>query len=140
MTDLKTIAHYFLAESFNTGNLAPADELVAPHFTNIDPSTPPLPAGPEGFKQLITTYRTAFPDIHMTLDDVIVDGDRVVGRWTARATNTGPLMGMPPTGKTATVGGISILTLANGQVTEQRTNWDTLGMLQQLGVVPTPGH
>lgn len=140
MTDLKTIAHYFLAESFNTGNLAPADELVAANFTNHDPSTPPLPAGPAGYKQLITTYRPAYPDIHMTLDDLMIEGDKVVGRWTARGTNTGPLMGMPPTGKQATVTGISILTITNGQVTEQRTNWDALGMLQQLGVIPTPGQ
>lgn len=140
MTDLKTIAHYFLAESFNTGNLAPADELVAANFTNVDPSTPPLPAGPAGYKQLITTYRTAYPDIRMTLDDLMIEGDKVVGRWTARGTNTGPLMGMPPTGKQATVTGISILTIANGQVIEQRTNWDALGMLQQLGVIPAPGQ
>ncbi|MCK6629830.1 MAG: ester cyclase [Anaerolineae bacterium] len=140
MTDLKTIAHYFLAESFNTGNLAPAAELVAANFTNHDPSTPPLAAGPEGYKQLVTTYRTAYPDIHMTIDDLVVEGDKVAGRWTARGTNTGPLMGMPPTGKSATVTGISILTIANGQVTEQYTTWDALGMLQQLGVVPTPGQ
>ena len=140
MADLKAIAHYFLAESFNTGNLVPADELIAASFTNHDPSTPPLPAGPEGYKQLISTYRAAYPDIHMTIDDLIVEGDKVVGHWTARGTNTGPLMGMPPTGKQATVTGISILTITNGQVTEQWTNWDALGMLQQLGVVPTPGQ
>lgn len=140
MADNKAIAHYFLAESFNTGNLAPADELIAPNFTNHDPGTPPLPPGPKGYKQLITTYRTAYPDIQMTLEDLIVEGDKVAGRWTARGTNTGPLPGVPPTGKQATVSGISILTITNGQVTEQRTNWDTLGMLQQLGVIPTPGQ
>jgi steroid delta-isomerase-like uncharacterized protein len=140
MADLKAIAHYFLAESFNTGNLAPADELVAANFTNHDPSTPPLPAGPEGYKQLVATYRTAYPNIHMTIEDVIIEGNKVVGRWTARGTNIGPLMGMSPTGKQATVTGISILTIVSGQVTEQRTNWDALGMLQQLGVIPTPGQ
>lgn len=139
-TDYKAIAHYFLADSFNTGNLAPADELVAASFTNHDPSTPPLAAGPEGYKQLVTTYRTAYPDIHITVDDLVVEGDKVASRWTARGTNTGPLMGMPATGKQATVTGISILTIVNGKVTEQRTNWDTLGMLQQLGVIPTPGQ
>lgn len=100
---------------------------------------PPLPPGPSGFKQLVTTYRTAFPDIHLTIDDWVVEGDKVAGRWTARGTNTGPLMGMPPTGKSATVTGISILTFANDQVTAQHTNWDAMGMLQQLGVIPTPG-
>jgi steroid delta-isomerase-like uncharacterized protein len=139
MTDKKAIARYFLVDAFSTGDLAPADAWVAPDFQNHDPSTPPLPQGPEGFKQLITGYRAAFPDIRMTLDDVLVEGDKVVGRWTAQGTNTGSLNGMPPTGKKATISGISILTFVNDQVAEQRTNWDTLGMLQQLGVIPTQG-
>ena len=140
MADKKEIARYFLGEAFSTGNLAPADEWIAPNFTNHDPSTPPLPSGPEGFKQLVGGYRAAFPDLQLTVDDLVVEGDKVVGRWTARGTNTGPLMGMPPTGKQATISGISILTFAGNQVTEQRTNWDTMGMLQQLGVIPTPGQ
>jgi steroid delta-isomerase-like uncharacterized protein len=139
MVDNKAIARRFL-EGFNTGNPAIAAEIVAPNFANHDPSTPPLPAGPEGYKQLLATYRGIYPDIHMTVDDLIAEGDKVVCRWTARGTNTGPLMGMPPTGKQATVTGISVLTITKGQVVEQRTNWDALGMLQQLGVVPKPGQ
>lgn len=137
--DNKTLARQFL-EGFNGNNLAGAAEIIAANFTNYDPGTPPLPAGPEGYQQLISTYRTIYPDLQMTVDDLISEGDKVVCRWTARGKNTGPLMGMPATGKQATVTGISILTIADGQVTEQRTNWDTLGMLQQLGVIPTPGQ
>ena len=137
--DNKAIARHFL-EGFNSENLAAANEFVAANFTNHDPSTPPLPTGPEGYQQLVSTYRTIYPDLRMTVDDLIAEGDKVVGRWTAHGTNTGPLMGMPPTGKTATVTGISIFTVTGGQVTEQRVNWDTLGMLQQLGVVPAPGQ
>jgi predicted ester cyclase len=85
-------------------------------------------------------YRAAYPDLLITVDDLIAEGNKVVGRWTARGTNTGPLMGMPPTGKQATVMGISILAIADGKVTDQWFNWDTLGMLQQLGVIPTPGQ
>jgi predicted ester cyclase len=140
MADKKAIARYFLEEAFSTGNLAPADEWIAPNWVNHDPGTPELPPGPEGFKLLVSGYRAAFPDLKVTLDDVIVEGDKVAGRWTASGANTGPLMGMPPTGKQATISGISILTFAGGQVAEQRTNWDTLGMLQQLGVIPTPGQ
>ncbi len=99
------------------------------------------PTGPAGRLQTARHYLcTAYPDIHMSLDDLIVEGDKVAGRWIARGTNTRPLLGIPPTGRQATVTGISILTIVNGQVTGQWTNWDTLGMLQQLGVVPTPGH
>lgn len=135
----KTLARRFM-EGFNSNNLAGAAEFIAANFTNHDPGTPPLPAGPEGYKQLVTAYRTIYPDLEMTVDDLISEGDKVVCRWTARGTNTGPLMGMPATGKSATVTGISICTVVNGQIVEQRTNWDTLGMLQQLGVVPTPGQ
>ena len=138
MADHKTIARYFLGEAFSTGHLAPAEEWVAPNWVNHDPSTPELPAGPEGFKQLISAYRAAFPDLQMTVDELIVEGDKVVGRWTASGTNTGSLMTMPPTGKQATISGMSVLTFAGDQVIEQRTVWDTLGMLQQLGVVPAP--
>ncbi|MBI1876933.1 MAG: ester cyclase [Chloroflexi bacterium] len=140
MLDNKAIARYFLEEGFSTGNLTPADELIAANFTNHDPSTPPLPTGPEGYKQLVTMYRTAYPDLKLTVEDLIVEGNKVVGRWTARGTNTGQLMGMPSTGKQATIPGISILSIINGKVVEQRTNWDTLGMLQQLGIIPAPGQ
>jgi steroid delta-isomerase-like uncharacterized protein len=138
MTDLNTTARYFIAEAFNTGNLAPADELIAADFVNHDPGTPPLPNGPEGFKQLASGYRAAFPDIKITIDDLFAVGDKVAGRWTARGTNTGSLMGMPPTGKEMAVTGTSILTFAGGKVVAHHTNWDTLGLLQQLGVIPTP--
>jgi steroid delta-isomerase-like uncharacterized protein len=140
MTDNKAIAHYFLEEGFSTGNLAPADELIAANFANHDPGTPPLPPGPEGYKQLVGMYRAAYPDLKVTVDDLIAEGDKVVGRWTARGTNTGKLGDMPPTGKQATIMGISILLITGGKVAEQWTNWDTLGMLQQLGVIPAPGQ
>jgi steroid delta-isomerase-like uncharacterized protein len=139
MADNKAIARRFM-EGFNSDNLGAVEEWVAPNFTNHDPGTPPLPPGPEGYRLLIKGYRTAFPDLKMTADDVIGEGDKVAVRWTARGTNTGPLGDMPASGKPATVTGISILTLAGGKVAEQRTNWDTLGMLQQFGVIPTPGQ
>jgi steroid delta-isomerase-like uncharacterized protein len=139
MADNKTIARNFL-DGFNGKGLASVEEWVAPNFTNIDPGTPPLPAGPEGYRLLINGYRTAFPDLQMTVDDIVAEGDKVAVRWTARGNNTGPLMNMPASGKAATVTGISILTISGGKVAEQRSNWDTLGMLQQFGVIPTPGQ
>jgi steroid delta-isomerase-like uncharacterized protein len=140
MTDNKAIARRFIEDGFNTGNLAAADEFIAASFSNHDPGTPPLPSGPEGYRQLISVYRTAYPDLHMTADDLIVEGNKVVVRWTARGTNTGKLGDMPPSGKQATVNGISILAISDGKVTDQWANWDTLGMLQQLGVIPAPGQ
>jgi len=136
----KVLARRFVEEGFSTGNLALADEIVAPNFVNYDPGTPPLPSGPEGYKQLVTAYRTAYSDLQLTVEDLLAEGDKVGVRWTARGTHTGQLGDIPPTGKQMMVTGISVLTIAGGKVAEQYTNWDTLGMLQQLGVVPAPGQ
>ena len=138
MVDNKAIARRFL-EGFNTGNPAIAAALVAPNFANHDPSTPPLPAGPEGYKQLLATYRGIYPDIHMTVDDLIAEGDKVVCRWTARGTNTGPLMGMPPTGKAVSVSAVYIFRVEAGKLAEAWGDFDALGMQQQLGLLPAPG-
>ena len=135
----KAICRRFIEEGFNTGNLAVAQEYIAPNFANHDPATPPLPTGPEGYKQLVTIYRTAYPDLKLALDDLLAEGDKVVARWTARGTNTGKLGDMAPTGKPMMVTGISILAITSGKVAAQYTNWDTLGMLQQLGVIPKMG-
>jgi steroid delta-isomerase-like uncharacterized protein len=82
---------------------------------------------------------TAFPDLQFMLDDLLADGDRVVARFTARGTQTGVFQGIPATGSTATVSGIAIYRLAEGKVVEQWLEYDQLGLLQQLGVIPTPG-
>jgi steroid delta-isomerase-like uncharacterized protein len=136
----KTIIRRWVEGAWNAGNLALADELYAPDYTYHDPQAPNLPPGPAGIKQLLGGYRAALPDIHMTIEDMIAEGDTVVWRWTARGTHQGDLMGIAPTGKTATVTGIVISRFANGKWAKDHINWDTLGMLQQLGVVPTPGQ
>ena len=89
--------------------------------------------------QYYATYRAAFPDTHLTIEDQIAEGDKVVTRWTATGTNQGTLMGIPPSGKRVTITGISITRIANGKAVEDWVNFDTLGMLQQIGAIPTPG-
>jgi predicted ester cyclase len=98
---------------------------------------PGQPPGREGQKQTITAVRAALPDIRSTIDDLIAEGDKVVWRWTARATHQGPLMGIPPTGKQITFGGIVIDRIASGQIVERWDQTDTLGLLQQLGAIPS---
>ena len=95
--------------------------------------------GPEGIKEFITGYLAGFPDGRITIDGQLAEGDMVATRWTGRGTHQGELMGIPPTGKQVTVSGITISRVKNGKVVEEWSNWDTLGMLQQLGVVPAPG-
>ena len=126
-----------IEEGWNQGNTAVFDELLTPDYVGHDPSGPVH--GPEGFKQFYATYRTAFPDTTITIEDQIAEGDMVASRWTATGTHQGPLMGIPPSGKRVTITGITITRFASGKEVESWFNYDTLGMLQQLGVIPPMG-
>jgi len=137
--DNKARSRRFFEEVWGRGNLAVIDELTASNFIDHN-ATPGLPPGLEGFKQFVVMYRDAFPDMEISVDDVIAEGDKVVIRWTARGTNTGPLFGMPTTGKAATITGITIERKVDGKTVEGWNNFDQLGMLQQLGVIPVPGQ
>jgi steroid delta-isomerase-like uncharacterized protein len=117
------------------GNPGVIDELVASDYVGHDPAQPDM-HGPEGVKEFVTTYLTAFPDGKITIDAQMAEGDLVATRWTGRGTHNGDLMGIPPTGKQVTVNGITISRVEGGKVVEEWSNWNTLGMLQQLGVVP----
>ena len=86
----------------------------------------------------MTGYRTAFPDLRLTIEAQVSEGDLVVTRWKASGTHQGELFGIAPTGKQATVTGISLTRVSGGKIAEDWTNWDTLGLLQQLGAVPAP--
>ena len=118
----------------NQGNTAVFDELLAANYIGHDPSGPIR--GPEGFKQFYAMYSTAFPDTHLAIEDQIAEGNEVTTRWTATGTHRGPLMGIPATGKQVRVAGITITRFATGKEAEAWFSYDTLGMLQQLGVVP----
>ncbi len=135
--DNKTRARRFIEEVWNQGNVAVIDELAAPSFS--DPGLLPPVQGLEGLKQYVTMYRTAFPDVYFTIDDQIAEGDKVVTRFTATGTQKGELMGIAATGRRATVMGITITRYENGKVVESWSNFDALGMMQQLGVVPSMG-
>jgi len=135
----KMVVRRFFEEAWNQGNLALVDQLVASNSLNHDPANPGFD-GAEGMKQLISTYRAAFPDIHFTIEALIAEGDQVVARWIGTGTHNGTLMGMSATGKRANVTGITINRLAGGKIEESWNNYDTLGMLQQLGVAPMPGQ
>jgi steroid delta-isomerase-like uncharacterized protein len=134
----KAITRRYFEEIWNHGNLNVIPELIAANHVHHDPANPGS-SGPDGTKQLVSMYRAAFPDAHFTLEDQIVEENKVVTRWTARGTQQGELMGIGPTNKTITITGIDIHRIVNGKIEEHWSNWDTLGLLQQLGVVPPPG-
>lgn len=137
----KTIARRVVEEWYNQGNSAVADELYASDYIHHDPALPlELQRGLTAYKQVIGMFRAAFPDFYMTLDDVIAEGDKVVGRWTFRGTHQGELMGIPATGKQVTLTGIAISRIADDKVVEGWVNFDAMGMMQQLGVIPLSGQ
>lgn len=133
----KVLARRLFEEVWNSKNLAVLDEMLAPNFV-FHNSVQTL-YGPEGFKQFAKTYHTAFPQAHFTIEDTIAEGDTVVLRWTARGTQSGELLGIQPTGKEVTVSGITITLISNGKSVESWGEFDALGMLQQIGVIPKMG-
>lgn len=133
----KALARRFIEECFNKGNLNVVDELTAANWVGHDSSVPGGINGAAAMKQFISMYRTAFPDLTITIDELYAIGDnRVLMRWTTRGTHRGTLQGMPATGKQATVTGMTLSHYENGKDVEDYTNWDTLGLMQQLGAIP----
>jgi predicted ester cyclase len=135
----KASVRRFYDEVFNKKNRAAIDEFIAPN--QVDHAAPPgTPGGLAGAKQLLGMYLTAFPDFHLTVEDMIAEGDRVVARFTMRGTQQGAFMDIPPTGKQVTVTAIDINCISGGKSVEHWIEMDTLGLLQQLGVIPAPGQ
>jgi steroid delta-isomerase-like uncharacterized protein len=135
----KTNVRRLFEEVWNKGHMPVAEELLAATYTHHDHATPDEGRGPESEKKRATLYRNAFPDIRFTIEDLTAEGETVVARWSCRGTHKGELNGIAPTGKQFTITGISIARFTNGKMTEGYVNWDALGLMQQLGVVPELG-
>jgi steroid delta-isomerase-like uncharacterized protein len=135
----KAIVRRFV-EAFNTGNPDIVDETVATDFVLHDPGLPEDLRGPEGAKQWVNMFHTGFPDIHVTIEDLVAEGDKVAKKYTCRGTHKGEFAGIPPTGNQVAVPGISIYRIAGGKIAELWMSYDSLGTMQQLGVVPPPGQ
>jgi predicted ester cyclase len=125
-------------EIHNSNNLAALDQVVDANIVSHN-GIPGLPPGLEGGKMVHTMFLSAFPDSHVTTDDLIAEGDKVVERFTFHGTNKGSFMGAPPTGKQVTATGMSVFRLANGKIAEHWGENDALGTMQQLGMIPAPG-
>jgi steroid delta-isomerase-like uncharacterized protein len=136
----KAIVRRLFTELWNNGNLSVAGEVFAPNYAHYDPSTPDFGRGPDSEKKRAALYRTAFPDLHLTIEDVIAEGETVMTRWSCRGTHKGDLNGIAPTGKHITISGVTVARVSNGKIVEGYVNWDALGLMQQLGVVPQPAN
>jgi steroid delta-isomerase-like uncharacterized protein len=128
----------FYDEGWNANDISVYDELVTEDFIDHQ-AVPGMGAGREGFKQLNVIFRTAFPDVQVHYDGVIAEGDMVSCRWTSTGTHQGNLFGIPPTGRSVKVTATVVYRVEGGRLAEGWINRDDLGMMRQLGVIPTPG-
>jgi predicted ester cyclase len=129
------IVRDFYEQIWNDGTLSAIDQVVSDHRVDHDPD-----AGGSGrldIAEAVQRYRTAFPDLSFTFGPQFADGDLVATVWQATGNHTGPLDQIPATSRRAVVAGIFVDRLAGGQIVESWTSYDRLGLLQQLGVLPT---
>jgi steroid delta-isomerase-like uncharacterized protein len=131
----KSVIGNFVEEVINQGQIERADDLVAVDFVEVDP-LPGQKQGREGLKEVIRAFRTAFPDIHWMIDEMLGEGDRVFSRFTWHGTHRGEFFGVPATGKQITVKGMVVDRVVAGKMTESQILMDGLSMLRQLGVIP----
>jgi steroid delta-isomerase-like uncharacterized protein len=135
----KAVAVRFNEDVWGRGDEAALEELLAPDFVEHDP-LPGQSPDREGHRQILAAFRSAFPDLHVTTEDVVAEGEKVVSRWTARGTHQGELMGIAPTGNGVTIKGIDVLRISGGRIVERWAQSNDLELMQQLGAVPAPGH
>jgi predicted ester cyclase len=135
----KAIVRRLIEEGMNQGKVSVFDELIAPNYVNYDFPTPT--PGREGFKQVIFgLFMTAFPDMHVTVEDEIAESDKVATRGYFSGTHKGEFMGIPPTGKQIHVKYNDMWRVENGELVENWIQMDMPGLMQQLGVAPAPGQ
>jgi len=132
----KSIVRRWIEEGWNKGNVSVIDQFYTPNVVQHDPGSPAPVTSSAALKQYVGVFLTAIPDLHFEIDDLIAEGDKVAWRFTSRGTQTGPLLNLPPTGKSSIVTGMVFFRLTDGKIAEVWVNIDNLGLLQQLGVIP----
>ena len=136
--DNRALIRHIIEEGFNNGHLEVADGRFRDDYVAHVPGVPALPSGPDGFKRVIGMWRTAFGDLHMTIEDMVCEGDLVANRFTTRGTHTGPLFGFAPTGNTIEIHGQELHRVDDGLVAESWICDDVPGLLVQLGLMERP--
>ena len=123
-------------EVWNQGRMETVDELASPNVIARGQLEHGQPIqGLAHFKSFAQSIRAAFPDIVVTIEDTIAEGEKVVARWTATMTQQGEFLGLPPSHKRVTISGISVQRFSNGKIVEAWDNWDQLALLVQLGAM-----
>lgn len=128
------LATRWFQEVWNEGKMQTVHEILAPDAVAIGQAGAEVALhGPQEFVPFVDQIRTAFPDIHVDVEDAFGADDKVVLRWSARMTHQGHTLGVPATGKKVRLTGISIVRIVEGKIVAGWDNWDQLGMLQQIG-------
>jgi steroid delta-isomerase-like uncharacterized protein len=135
----KVIARRLFEEVLNTGTFTPLDDLFAADYVNYFPGTPAA-LDRAGWEQTITMFRTAFPDLHFTVEALLADGDTAAAAFTVQGTHQGDFQGIAPTGHRMTLSCQALFRFADGKIVEDRPIFDRLDLLQQLGALPTSGQ
>ncbi|MGD0910890.1 MAG: ester cyclase [Terracidiphilus sp.] len=133
----KAVIQAFLEDVINQGRLERANDLVKEDFVELDP-LPGQEQGREGLKAVIHALRSAFPDMHWVVNEMVAEGEKVVTRFVWTGTHHGVFLGIPATGNRVEVKGVVIDRLENGKMADSRILMDTMGLMQQLGVIPAP--
>jgi len=134
--DNKAIVRRLYEEVWNNRKLEVVNELISPSHALQAPNVFGSSIGPEAYKRQVSNLLEAYPDLRWAIEDIIAEKDKVVACWTYSGTHKGDHMGVPPTNKKVSVGGITIHHLAGGKIMDSHSNWDALGLMQQLGAVP----
>jgi steroid delta-isomerase-like uncharacterized protein len=134
--DSTGISRRVFEDIWNNKKLNVVDELMAASYVHHDPQSTVVISGIDGYKQFVEHYLRAFPDLHFTIEDEFGDEQTIVSRWTATGTHRGDLPGIPRTGRPISITGMTIARVRNVRFIESWSNWDTLGLMQQLGAVP----
>jgi steroid delta-isomerase-like uncharacterized protein len=131
-TENKALIRRMIDEVWNQKNLATVENFAAADCIGHAPTGVDA-HGPDGIRQNVTRFITAFPDLHLTIEDMIAEGDKVVIRFTSRGTHQGEFLGIAPTGKRVTVTATGTYRIEGSKIKEGWVNQDLFGLLQQLG-------
>ena len=140
-TNAEKLVHRWFEELFNDADLSVADEILASGVRYHGPEslTPTDVASPADVKEYVGVYRRAFPDLRYAVDDVFGSGETITARWTATGTHRSELFGIEPTGEVFVAEGINVFSVVDGEIDEIWSEWDTLRMVEELGVIPKLG-
>ena len=133
--EIKAIIRRMTEEFYNQGNVESAEHFFADTYVHHDPASPQV-RDRDGLKQALRAFRAGCPDLHITTDELLAEGDTVTKRWTYHATHTGDLSGLARTGKRIAMSGLELFRLERGKIAECWLAYDNLSLMQQLGVIP----